>query len=298
MTAPATVSAGLVDIDAPLPSPRQFDLLAAASLVETEQGAWLRGAMNEGYPPGPASTFDPCSRGTLRVKPVAGPIPSQMAGAFQVILAGECTAQGVGANRQYVTDRLKLAFQAVEGQAVERVLVGGGDVVDGSGTSTLGSYLGDPNMEVLNGGSATTPSRAMQLLEDEIASHGIMGMIHATPATVTAWAEATLVSKVGTVLRTTLGTPVVQGAGYLGAVPYAGSAPASDQAWAFASGPIEIRRQLQIDTIPATVAQALNREMNDIAYFAERAYIINWTARQDATDEDHTQAGVLVDLVP
>lgn len=290
MTITITAPAGLVPLQAPLPSPRQFDLLAAARINEGLNNRWLGGGWIGGDAPGPAYTHDPCSSGTNRVKAGAGDIPTQMSGRFSVYLSGFCTAASIGPNPTYWTDRLKLVFQVYEGAAVERVLA------TGDGHTTLGAYLGDPNMEVLGGG-AVSALRALELLETEIARNGT-GMIHAAPATVTAWDSANVTENVRNIKRTKLGTPIAVGAGYIGVYPNGQAAPASDQEWAFASGPIEIVRDPDIEVVPDNYAEAIDRSMNDVLFIAERPYLINWIARQDAADDDHVQAGVLIDLVP
>ena len=284
--------AGLVPLEAPLPAPRQYDLVSAATLIDPTSDRWLGGAWTGGDAPGPAHTRDPCSTGTERVKIGPGDIVTQMHGRFVVYLSGFCTASHIGPDPSFFTDRLKLVFQVYEGAAVERMLATG----DGH-LGALGSYLGDPNMEVLGGG-AVSPLRALELLENRIAALG-GGMIHATPAVVTAWMSAYTLEPKGSVLRTIAsGTPVANGAGYIGAVPDGQGAPASDQEWAFASGPIQIYRSNEIQTIGDNYAQTLDRSNNDVLFIAERPYLFNWIARNDPADDDHLQAGVLVDLQP
>ena len=285
-----TAPAGLVPLQAPLPSPPQFDLLAAATLVDPTTDRWLGGAWTGGDVPGPANTHDPCSVGTDRAKIGPGDIGSQMSGRFVVYLPGFCTAQGIGPDPTFWTDRLELAFQVYEGAAVERVLA------TGDGHATLGPYLGDANMEDLSG-AAVTPLRGLELLETEIRLHG-SGIIHAAPATATAWAAETLITSSRGVMRTMLGTPVAVGAGYIGVQPDSEAAPGAGEEWAFASGPIEIYRDSQISTIPGSYAEAIDRSLNDVMFYAERPYLINWIARQSTADDDHVQAGVLIDLVP
>ncbi len=282
--------AGLVPLDAPLPAPREYDLLAAATIINPSSDRFLGGGWIGGYPPGPAGTHDPCSSGSMRVKDPAGDMGRQMAGAFTVYLAGECTAQAVGPDESWLTDRLKLAFNVYEGAAVERVLA------TGDGHSTLGAYLGDTNMDALNSGGATDPQYALSLLEDQIALNG-NGIIHAPPSVVTAWASNYLVIQSRGQLRTALGTLVAAGPGYIGVTPEGQSAGSSGQAWAFASGPIALTRS-DVFLNPTDYAQALDRSVNDLVFFAERHYLIQWMARQDPTDDGHTQAGVLVDYSP
>jgi hypothetical protein len=284
--------AGLVNLQAPVPSPRQFTLLDAADLIVPTSNRWLAGAWIEDYPNGPAHTQDPCSQGTDRIKSQNEPMGDNITGRFTVYMDAFCTASGIGSNQAWLTDRLKLAFQVYETAAVERVLA------TGDGHSTLGPYLGDVNMETLGGG-VVSGHRALQLLEDAIALNGT-GIIHATPAIYAEWASEYLVTPVRVGSRqaqTVLGTPVAVGAGYIGAYPFGESAPAADQAWAFASGPIQVYRDPEIQII-GDYAQSLDRSNNDLRFIAERPYLFNWIGRQSSADDNHTQAGVLIDLVP
>lgn len=281
---------GLANLQAPLPIPRQFGLFAAARLLEPDDTRWARGVWSGGDVPGPAFTFDPCSSGTDRFKAQAGVIPSQMNGSFVVYIPGMCTAQGIGPDATFFTDRLRLVFEAYEEAAVERVLVG----ADGLGA--VGPYLGDTNMEVLGSGSEKA-LRALQLLEAEIARVGGGGIIHASPQTALAWDSKGVTENVRNIKRTTLGTPVAVGTGYLNAHPDGQSAAGADEEWAFASGPLEVLRSQGPPTmVPTSYAQALDRAMNDVLFLAERPYVINWIGRQNSNDDENVQAGILVDL--
>ncbi len=283
--------AGLVDLQAPVPAPRPFSLLDAATLIDPTSNRWLGGAWVGGYPVGPAHAHDPCSTGTNRIKEMNDPMGEAMTGRFTVYMDAFCTAQGVGTDETWLTDRLKLAFQVYEQAEVERVLA------TGDGHATLGPYLGDVNMETLGGGTVGA-LRGLEVLETEIAKNGT-GIIHATPAIATAWASDSLIISARNQMRTVAnGTPVAVGAGYIGAFPAGGSAPAADQEWAFASGPIEIYRDPTISTVPENYSEALDRSLNDLRFIAERSYLFNWIARQDSGDDNHIQAGVLIDLVP
>ncbi len=287
----AVETAGLVPLDAPLPQPRLYDLLAGATEITTDSDRWTAGARLWGYPPGPAYTFDPCGTGTYRVKESGGEVPLPMLGTFTVYVPGICTARTIGPSPDEYKTRLRLAFLALEGIAIERFLA------TGDGHTGLGPYLTDPNMEILNGGTAVGPIEGLALLEQEIATVG-SGMIHVAPATATYW-DANLLIEVGRdgKMRTGLGTPVVIGAGYMGALPdnQNGSLPA-DQEWAFASGFVNYRRS-EITILPDTYAQAIDRAHNEVVYLAERNYLLTWVGRQDSNDETQVQAGVLIDRI-
>ncbi len=186
------------------------------------------------------------------------------------------------------TDRLALAFQAVEATAVERVFA------NGDGHGTLGAYLADANLDILAGGAAQTRREGLALLENAIAEVGA-GIIHATPALAALWRGDYLldVGRDGQ-LRTGIGTLVVVGAGYIGVSPDAQHGFTSTQEWAFATGFVQVRRD-DVTILPGQYAQALDRATNEITFYAERDYLLSWVGRQDDSDDEHIQAGVLVD---
>ncbi len=280
--------AGLVNLQAPLPSPPEYTLITTVPVEERTDTRWLGGAWTGGTTPGPAFTHDPCSTGTERAKMGPGQIATQTSAAFTVYLPGMCTAQGIGPDATWLTDKLRAAFAIYESAAVERVLA------TGDGHAVLGPYLGDDNLQILSPGFAVPPVQALGLLEQAIRRHG-GGVIHAAPRTFTAWQSHQLLEEEDGVIYTALGTPIVVGYGYVGVVPDNGTPPTPAQEWAFASGPIEVIREQTIEMVPDTYSQALDRQLNDVLFIAERAYLLNWMARQDPNDFDHTQAGVLVD---
>lgn len=293
VTFPRTAPGPLVTLDAPLPEKRDFTLLDAARIVQNEE-RWQAGAFLNGYPDGRPEALDPCAEGTNRVKNTEAGIAMPLAGSFTVVIGGTCTGSGIGSTADWYKTRLKAAFVAVEAETVERVLA------DGLPGSDLGSYLGDENMETLGSG-AVTPTEGLALLEREIATVG-NGTIHVAPATATYWVAEHLIeaaSRGGTIqMRTKLGTLVVIGAGYTGVVPDGKAVPAADQEWAFASSMIQVRREVDATILPSEYSQALDRSTNEVAFYAERAYLLNWIGRQDTSDEAHIQAGVLIDRTP
>lgn len=281
------IAAGpLTQISAPLPPPRKYTLLDAATLVPPANDRWTAGAGIEGYPPGPAYLFDNCASGTYRAKYEGGPVATPDVLPFTVYLPGVCTARSIGAVPDRYKQRLSLILQAVEATAVEDMLATGGGFAD--------SFLGDSNMEDLGG---ATPTEGLALLEDYIASVGA-GVIHVAPATATYWASLTLIAPVRNVMQTVLGTPVAIGAGYRDVQPVGAAAPAVDKEWAFASGPIEIIRDTAPRIVPGDYAQALDRSSNEVVFLAERDYLLVWVGKQDPSDSTQLQAGVLIDRVP
>jgi hypothetical protein len=277
MTLPPAAS-----LSAPLPIPRRVGLLVAAT-VTLETGRCPVSASIEDYPTGEASVQGAGATGSLGVKAFNAVIDQEDVTGFTVYLGVECMT--VSAKREEFRQRLQAAFRAIEGQAVERMLVD-------ADLTQVEPYLTNANME--NMGAAVSPTEGLAKLENAIAAVG-NGMIHVTPATATALAGATLIQRrAPNIIETLLGTVVVVGAGYIGAYPMGGSAPSTDQEWAFASAFVEVHRD-QDEILGPTVGQSMDRSTNVVPLIAERNYLLAWVGRQAPGDTNHIQSGVLID---
>jgi hypothetical protein len=269
-------------LTAPLPIPRRFGLLDAATVVlDTERTIVAANILD--YPRGEPDIQIAGGGGSLDVKSVIAEIAQEEVRGFTVYLSVECTT--VSAKDPDFRTRLQAAFRAREGEAVERMLVS----ADGT---LMEPYLTDGNLE--NFGAAVSPTEGLAKLENAIAEVG-NGMIHVTPATATALAGSFLIQRRSPgILETALGTIVVVGAGYIGAYPMGGSAPSGDQEWAFASEFIEVHRD-EDEIVGPTIGQSMDRSTNDVTLYAERNYLLAWVGRQAPGDTNHVQAGVLID---
>lgn len=146
-------------------------------------------------------------------------------------------------------------------------------------TSTPNQAAGDDG-GILNAGGVTptaaAPVKALSMLGQGLADCGMgsRGVIHASVAVVSLWAglgylreesgggNLRLVTKVR-------GDIVVAGSGYGRGGPEGQADPGANEAWAYATGMVETRvSEIQIN--PDTVAAALDRRLNNIAYRAER----------------------------
>lgn len=273
-------------LTAPLPIPRRFTLLDAATVVTDTERRAPNGAVIDAYLSAPASVQEAFAQGSARVKAIDAEFAFPEVDGFTVYLGVTCTAAGVRPREQEFRRRLQAAFRAVESTQVEKILV------DAAGLMA-GPYLTDSNLEQLASGSAQSPTEGLAQLENAIAKVG-NGMIHVTPATATAWAGLYLIDEARDgQMRTHLGTLVAVGAGYIGAYPLGGSAPSGDQDWAFASSFVEVHRDE--DLILGPISEALDRTTNDVTFIAERNYLVAWVGRQTSGDTNHIQAGVLID---
>jgi hypothetical protein len=246
---------------------------------ENDPHAFLGVELNT-YPVGPPSTWDGCSAGTFREKDEGAETPLPAFPPFVVYLPITCTASAIDPDT--FSDRVVLAFRAKESYGVELEL-------SQAPVNDDRPHFADENLDILGGGPVT-PTVGLSWLEQEIGETASGGVIHAPPAVTTAWAAASLIeSRSGRLVTVGNGTPVVSGGGYIGADPDNGASPATGQSYAFASGPVQIRRT-EIILNPPSVREALARSENRVTFRAERAYLAVW--------DTSLQAGVLIDWTP
>lgn len=294
----------LYRLDGPLPLPRRYHLLQVAQEVPLDQGPdahWLSGAWLQSYIAGVADVFDPCaSSGSTAVKPTGLPLSVGQFAAFTVNMAITCNAARVGADPYaWFVTHLVPAFRVVEAEAVERALA------TGDGVEIFGNdnpHLTDSHLVQLDSGAAVSPLHGLESLEDAIGATGRGGVIHATPATVTAWAQyGNLIDEdnAGILRAQATGTPIVVGDGYLDVFPDGGSSAGARQAWAFATGMVRYLADPPTSAdplvIPGQYRQAIDTSTNEVTYRAERNYLVTFDT--DTTDGDNPplQAGVLID---
>lgn len=302
-------------IDGPPPLPPPFGLLQAAQapaagvrfVVDTDQGPlnlddlpadyvlpnagrerWIGGVAVWPYPPDLPQGWVACADSPEDKEFGDGITPPEFA-ALTIYLAETCTTQQVPDQAAFKARAVRV-LEAVQGYAVEREFMTG---------ALLGSqpFLADGNGVFPNGDAAVKPNYGIQLLEEQIALSGRLGIIHVSPMLATALLGSgfALSDKTG-VIRTINGIPVIPGFGYAaGSTPNMHAAPGATEEWAYATGPVDVRRS-EIFTTPDDVEQALDRGIpgtatnsrpNTLTYRAERYYATIW--------DTALQAAVLVD---
>jgi len=265
-------------IDGPAPVPPPYRLIDVATIIDEPDEHWLNGVGVHSYPDDVPVSFDPCSAGSDRIKADGGIIPLPEFGAYTIYLSETCTPRSISSQEEFKA-RAEIALGASESYAVEIEFASGAAL-------PLNPYLNDSNLDVISA-SAESPVRALGRLEDAIAVTARGGIIHVSPAASIALSSAYLVQHRSNQLFTMRGTPIVVGTGYVGQFPDSVGTLGVDEAWIYATGPIQIRRTA-IETIPANVSEALDREVNSITYRAERHYLVDW--------DTALQAGTLLDL--
>lgn len=280
----STLGPGFV-IDGPLPIRPRYGLLDVALIPPPSMDRhWMMGGSVDPYPVGIPEAWVPCQeQGSLiTYKEDGEPFPEATFGPVTLYLPVTCTASQSATRDQEFYDRAVRAFEATESWRVEYVLSQGAPVAGWN------PYLADSNLVKLNANTAMSPMQAFALLEKAIVDRtGRQGVIHADPAVATAWISQGLIAPDGQILRSGLGTPVATGGGYSGALPSGAPALSLAQGWAFASGPVVVRRDV-LDPDKPTVSENLDRVTNEYTIRVERHYLPVW--------DTALQVGVLADL--
>lgn len=250
---------------------------------------WLNSVEVYPYPPDVPEGWDACAPDSTRGEKSFGtPKAPPEFRALTLSLPITCTAQQVPDQAAFRA-RAVAVLAAKESYGVARALMGGADL-DG------GRFFADSGATFPNGAAATRPNHAIQVLEEAISETGELGLIHCSPMMATALLGQgfALSDKTG-VIRTINGNVVIPDAGYVGVSTPEGAPDhlSATEEWAYATGPIDIRRS-EIFTTPDTLAQALDRSLgattgrsNTITYRAERYSVTIW--------DTVLQAAVLVD---
>lgn len=257
-----------VQVDGLVPKPPPLsNILQVSTIVPDDSGRdrWMNGVGLYAYPCGPDKKFDQCA--TVVVPKTQSTVTSPTDfGGFTVYLASKCTMRGVGNDDAEFKRRALASFEAFEHEQVES------EFWDGA-IQPNNVHLTSAGATILNGGATTNLMNGLALLEGVVRRDSV---IHATRRLVTGWIGARLINDddVGDgVLRTYLGTPVIAGSGYSGAPPSGQAANAGTIEWAFVTTPLQIFRGPAFVT-PDTVAEALDRSLNDLVFYAERQYTV------------------------
>lgn len=266
----------------PAPKPREHGLLTIPGVVVNEEGTprWLTQVNVIGFPDGTPGIWEACSVGTFRIKTDGSARPQDRFDPFGVYFALPCSTQSMG-NYDTFYQQVEDALDATLSHSVEDAISRG---------VGMNPYFGDADFDVL--ATTVSPRIGLSYLENAIGERtGREGMIHATPAIVTAWgAGGGLTEDEDGVLRTTSGTPVADGSGYIGAHPLGGGGlpgptwPSGTKEWAFATGPVEVRWESEVRR---RVEESVDRSDNSVVVRAERYVVAEW--------DKALQVGVYID---
>lgn len=263
-----------VSIDGPAPSPPALTLANAATIVDDGDDRWINGAGVWGWPTDLPDSFDPCqaSSSAGHAKDAGTPATATDYGAFAITQGITCNTQSFF-NPEEWQNRARVSLEAREDWRLGREFWSGAlqsanpHLAQTTGTTTL------------NGGSATSVLNAIALLEQAIADAGGDGVIHMTAAAFTqiSMGYGGAVQVKAGVARGVSGTPLVPSVGYPGSAPD-GTAASGTVQWAYATGPIELRRT-PVLIVPGSMSEATNRAINLTTFRAERYTLITWDQR-------------------
>lgn len=265
-------------IDGPLPVRPKYGLLDAATIMPPSGDPhWMIGGTVHGYSNALPYGWAPCGEGSVSDRKRDGSdsgVELPEFGPFSVYVAVDCSTFSIRPDE--LRERITRVFEAKEGFAVEEQLA--------SGAWQPGNpFLAEANRATILSNAAVGPVEALALLEQAIAGTAEGGMIHATPATATAWQSKYLIEDVGGVMRTALGTPVAVGGGYIGVRPQgkAASTVSGTKEWAWATTPVVIRRS-GVEPNPPNALQAVDIQTNEIVDRPERYYLVVWDTKLTA----------------
>lgn len=246
----------------------RYGLVASARTINEADERWVNGFTYQPEGCLAAEVFDPCATGQTKSDDRNALLVDYT--PFNVIVGETCSAFGFEA-RDW-RGRAERLLAAKESAAIERELWTGDQA---TASAWANRFLASPASDVVTAG-ATSPLLALECLEQALAQcgSGDQGMIHATPQVVTAWASLNVLRREGMKILTYLDTIVVAGSGYTGSDPN-GSGPSAGSVWAYATGMVDLRRS-SVQVLPATLAEAMDRSVNDVTYRAERVAAASW----------------------
>lgn len=236
------------------------------------------------------SFVDVCDPATGFVKPADRTQSFCSADPFQVIGSFDCSTGG----RNYSSgEAFEIARQRLlqwEEHDVERALWTG---LHANGTSNPSLAFGNEECDIepidlTPGASPINPVDAIALLEDALADTVPGGIIHVPHILAAYLANFMLLQTEGNRAYTPAGNSYVIGAGYPGTGPT--NIPISaGETWIFATGPVGVWRS-DVFMVPDTLAQSIDRSVNDITVRAERYYAVGYSCAVFAVLVDLTCA--------
>ena len=238
---------------------------------------WLNGVAVYPYPEEAPSVWDACAAPPVEKSFGTNAVPPEF-NTMTVVQAITCTSQQVPDEAAFRA-RAVVAITARESFAVAREFMSGANLPSQP-------YLADGMGTFPNGNVSTRPNHALQILEAEIGLTGSLGVIHCSPMMATALLGSGFViqDKTG-VIRSINGNVVIPDGGYIGvSTPVGHPAPGPTEEWAYATGPVDLRRS-DIFTTPDNRTEALDRgtphsatngRPNTFTYRAERYYVASW----------------------
>lgn len=257
-----------VPVVAPPATPPTYGIVRSANIVTEPDERWVRGITWNPEACGPSGTSDPCVASSRDA--AANDRPANVDFMPYLVWASDiCSTFGQRDGRDARAVRRLLAC---ESKQIEKELWRG-DQARVSGHDNL--RLAATDLVTVISAVPVHAVDALGQIEDGLASTcGGVGMIHATPRTVSLWSAHHLVERQANgLIVTVLGTIVVPGQGYDGSAPAADGvapvAPAVGTAWAYGTERVDLRRGPIVTT--GADPDQFDRRLNNIEVRSERA---------------------------
>lgn len=239
---------------------------------------------------GTETFLDNCPPATGFTKPSERNLTFCAADPFVAIGSFDCSPVGRPADEAFEIARRRLL--AWESRQVEQTLWTG---ITSNGDVNPSFALGNEECDLapvdVNAAGAVDPPTAFSLLESALADEISCGGIIHVPTSVAAYLKAhKLLEYRDDAVYSPTGHRVVIGTGYPGSGP-ANAAAAAGEAWIFATGPMMVARS-NVIMVPETVAEGVNRLVNNITVRAERFYVVGYSCALLAVRVDLTCACV------
>jgi hypothetical protein len=201
----------------------------------------------------------------------------QFCGADPFVAIGSfhCSPVGRPADEAFEIARRRLL--AWEGRQVERTLWTG---LSSNGDVAPSFAFGNPECDILpidlNEAGEVDPVTAMSLLETALAEEVTCGgLIHIPFSLMAYMTKHDQIVEIDGGLYSPSGNRIVVGQGYTGSGPD-NAAALPGQSWMFATGPMLVARG-NVIMVPGSVAEGVNRNINNVTVRAERFYSVGFS---------------------
>jgi hypothetical protein len=198
---------------------------------------------------------------------------------FYVWAGDRCSSLG-WEEHDYIP-RAQRLLSITEGPDVEREFWSGAQAQAGeaafNGTYDDHQWLTAHASASVNGTTGVDSVTALSMLAEALADTvGVgRGMIHVTARSAPYLMASGAIRRDGAQWVDVMGNVIVIGSGYPGTGP-ADDDPGTTARWIWATGTVRYWRAADVDILPGSYAQALDRATNRIAFWAGRSYLVDW----------------------
>lgn len=254
-----------------------YGLLSAVQPITSNDPHWMASGIQwEDFlcGPPPSAFIDECPPASY-TKPAEDSSNFCHADPFLAIGSYKCPPVGRDSGEAFEIARQRLLNW--EGYQVEKVLWTGQGA---NGPVNPSFAFGNPDCGILPEdilpGGATDPVTAIAYLENRLGqSLACGGTIHVPYGLLTYLQASRLLTERDGAYYTATGARIVAGHGYDGSGP-GGVAAAAGETWIYGTGPV-ILVNSNVMMVPGSIAEAVDRRINDVTVRAERFYAVGFS---------------------